>query len=437
MATKEQVVIKRARDEIEKRTGKTPEQLYEEREKRVVDAIALKEPDRVPIFLTGGSFPASYAGLPQSAAFYDADAYREATIKTVLDFEPDMGNFANRGTDSGLAMEALDLKQFLWPGGPLRADQGIQFIDMEMMKENEYDLFLTDPTDFVLRRYLPRAFGALEPLSKLPPLGQSFVATGAFQHMMTSFFAEPGFQKAAKAIYQAVQEQRKFGEWGEEKVSAATGTPPLTYPGGVGGAPYDFMADRLRGMSGIMIDMFKRPEKLHSAMEKILEWRMARAVPADPKKRGRRVSGGALHWGSEAFLTKKQYGTFYWPSWKKTLMASIDLGFVPVPFCEGKFDDRIDHFLELPKGKAFIRFEVIDMVRAKEILGGHLCIGGGVPYSLLCTGSPQEVEEYCKNLIKACKKGGGFILGSPGGIDDAKPANVKAMMDSAKKYGRY
>ena len=32
---KEQEIIKRAKDEIEKRTGKTPEQLYAEREKRI------------------------------------------------------------------------------------------------------------------------------------------------------------------------------------------------------------------------------------------------------------------------------------------------------------------------------------------------------------------------------------------------------------------
>jgi hypothetical protein len=34
--------------QIEERTGKTVEQLYQERDKRVRDAIALKKPDRVP-----------------------------------------------------------------------------------------------------------------------------------------------------------------------------------------------------------------------------------------------------------------------------------------------------------------------------------------------------------------------------------------------------
>jgi uroporphyrinogen-III decarboxylase len=91
----------------------------------------------------------------------------------------------------------------------------------------------------------------------------------------------------------------------------------------------------------------------------------------------------------------------------------------------------------LPKGKVFFHFEKIDMARAKAILGGHLCIAGDVPPALLWGGSPQEVEDYCKNLIKVCGKGGGFMLISASSLDDAKPANVKAMMDSVKKYGRY
>ena len=42
---------------------KTPEQLYEEREKRVNDVIQLKVPDRVPVMSLFGFFQARYAGI--------------------------------------------------------------------------------------------------------------------------------------------------------------------------------------------------------------------------------------------------------------------------------------------------------------------------------------------------------------------------------------
>jgi len=42
--------------------AKTPEELLEERKKRVLDAAALKVPDRVPIFLPISVFGAYFVG---------------------------------------------------------------------------------------------------------------------------------------------------------------------------------------------------------------------------------------------------------------------------------------------------------------------------------------------------------------------------------------
>ena len=43
--------------------SKTSEEICREREKRVMDAIALGKPDRVPIVLLWGGFAARYAGI--------------------------------------------------------------------------------------------------------------------------------------------------------------------------------------------------------------------------------------------------------------------------------------------------------------------------------------------------------------------------------------
>ena len=68
------------------------------------------------------------------------------------------------------------------------------------------------------------------------------------------------------------------------------------------------------------------------------------------------------------------------------------------------------------------------------MLGNQLCIMGDVPSSMLQVGSVGEVEEYCKNLIQVCGKGGGFILTNGSSVDNANPANVKVMCDSVKKF---
>jgi hypothetical protein len=138
---------KKLKADIEQKTGKSTQQLYEEREKRIRDAIALKEPDRVPVSLRMAYFPAKYTGIPTSTAYYDNIGWREAVAKTVVDFEPDMYQMS-AGMSSGAVMEALDPTQTKWPGGPLPGNVSHQAIDVEVMKQDEYDLFLSDPTGF-------------------------------------------------------------------------------------------------------------------------------------------------------------------------------------------------------------------------------------------------------------------------------------------------
>jgi uroporphyrinogen-III decarboxylase len=63
---------------------------------------------------------------------------------------------------------------------------------------------------------------------------------------------------------------------------------------------------------------------------------------------------------------------------------------------------------------------------------------GDVPAVLFRLGTPKDVEKYCMKLIQQVGEGGGFILSSGCSVPvDAKPENVKAMIDTAKKHGVY
>ena len=53
--------------------SESPDELFQEREKRVSDAIQLKVPDRVPIVVMSGFFPAYYSGISCEDAMYDVD----------------------------------------------------------------------------------------------------------------------------------------------------------------------------------------------------------------------------------------------------------------------------------------------------------------------------------------------------------------------------
>ena len=67
----------------------TSEQLYEEREKRILDAIGLREPHRVPVVPLFAFFNCYYSGITPAEAYKDPDKAIGAWRKTILDFEPD------------------------------------------------------------------------------------------------------------------------------------------------------------------------------------------------------------------------------------------------------------------------------------------------------------------------------------------------------------
>ncbi|MFC1928947.1 uroporphyrinogen decarboxylase family protein [Chloroflexota bacterium] len=440
--------LKLFREQIEKRTGKTPEQLYEEREKRVMDTLQLREPDRVPVLTDDLCyFSLRQAGLPASTVYYDPELTWKVFVQATLDFEPDLWRGPRTyAIHSGIALEALDDKQIRWPGGTLPPDVTTQYIERDDMKEDEYDLFITDPTDFMIRRYLARIYGALECLPKIPPLGLRLLKSGFVD--LTTTLSRTEFRKLARVLFKAGKEETKWRQVFDvvEEDLGSLGFPPFLYNfgdvanfGGIGDPPVDYIAVRLRGLRGMVTDMFRQPEKVILACERILEWQLARATPADPTQKWnpRRVGVGTAHYGSDDFMSKKQFETFYWPTWKKLITATIDLGYFPSVFFEGIADERLEYMLELPKGKFSVGFERVNMARAKAILGNHCGIIGGVPIAMLQTASPQEVEEHCKELIKACGKGGGFMLSCCSNLSDAKPANIRAMVDSVVKYGKY
>jgi hypothetical protein len=422
--------VQKLKNRIEQKTGLTAAQLYEEREKRVRDCIELKQPDRVPTWILPD--PVRFCGLPRAAEYYDAANWGQALKYNTLCFEPDlyMGGFGS----SGATWDTLGVKNRLWPGGPLPPDYEYQFIESENMKEDEYDHFLSDPSDFIVRRYLPRIYSNLAPLAKLPPLHTLFNGFEGLLPLLTS----PQFGELARTLSQAGQSlndyRQAMGDLSEEL--AQLGIPAFSQFGGAGGAPFDTVSSFLRGMKGSMLDMYRRPEKLLQLCDALLEQRIKTALPANPQLRGNPKRVGLPLWrGDKSFMSDAQFRKFYWPGLKKALQASIDLGFVPIPVFEATMGDRLECLLELPKGKVIALVHCTDVVKAKEVLQGHTCIIGIGPASLRYA-TPRAVADFYINLIKTCGKGGGFMLNLTFPAQGTTEEMI-AMVDEIKAAGRY
>ncbi len=412
---------------------KTLKQLHREREKRITDTIQLKITDRVPVICGMGYFPANYTGITCAAAYYDYDAWLAAYQKTLQDFQPDM--LYQQGFFPGKALEILNPKQMRWPGHGIDPYQGHQSIEIENMEADEYDLYLKDPSDYMLRIYMSRTSENLEGLRMLPKLSE--VGQGPMgAQVLAVALARP---EVARAIRTLQKTGREINKWRSKmmrfnRMIADMGFPP--YAQGAALAPFDAISHSMRGMKGTMQDMFRQPDKLLEACEHILKLTLERPMP-EPSKLGNIRIFVPLTRGSDDFMSLKHFETFYWPTLKRLLLTLIERGGTPCVFFEGNFTSRLEHLLELPKGKILAHLDTTDIFRAKEILKDHMCIKGNVRSSLLQVGTVQEVKDYCKKLIDVVRKGGGYILSPRSSTERAKPENLKAMIEFTKEYGVY
>jgi len=415
--------------------GKTPQDVYQEREKRLNDAIQLKVPDRVPIAPLFTFFAAKYAGITCQEAMYDYNKLAEVTKKTVVDFDVDVYSNPFGVIAPGPLLDILDDRRFKWPGHGVRINNTFQYVEGEYMTADEYDAFITDPTDYILRTHIPRVLGALEPLKMLSNLpGSAYIGLDI---AFTLPFALPPVAQVLETLTKAGQESLKLVNRQATFSQEMTGLGFPSMFSGVIVCSFDYIGDLYRGTRGIMLDMYRCPDKLLEAIDRITPIIINTAIDTT-KLSGIPRCFIPIHKGIDGFMSLKQFNTFFWPTLKQLMLALIDKDIVPIVLWEGDCTSRLETIADIPKGKAIYWFERTDMDRAKEVLNGQVCIMGLMPSSLLCTGNPQEVRDYTKRLIDVVAKGGGYILNGDVGIpDEAKPENVRAMFDFAREYGVY
>jgi hypothetical protein len=392
----------------------------------------LEEPDRVPVHITGGSMIAYNAGYTLKEVLYDYAKIKPAWIKWLEDYDQDTNDAPPYF--SARAYEILDYKVNKWPGHGLPDTTTLHnFVEQEYMKADEYDLFIKDQFDFGLRCFTPRTWGAFACLENMPSLSSY---QGLPQRLM-GMCLDPAFRKLFKAIDAAAREQFKLQKVVMEcgMLALEMGYPPLM--GGVMLAPFDTVADMLRGTRGSAMDMYRQPEKLLEALEVIVERSRESAVGMANMARSPMVFV-PMHKGADAFMSIKQFEKFYWPTFRKLLLGVINEGCVPMMVIDGSYNDaRLNIIKDLPRSSVVWTMEKTDMFKAKEILGDHACIAGNVTAAQLYTQTPAMIKDYCRKLIEVCGKGGGYILSLGSGIDRCDPANLHAILEARDEYGTY
>jgi Uroporphyrinogen decarboxylase (URO-D) len=408
---------------------------YKARCDRLVTAWDMKVPDRVPINVNAGWWPVNRKGLtPYDAMADKAAEAMECWVEFNQVFQPDAMVGPVLYTTPAAVFEEIDYKLYHWPGHGVAKEASYQYNEKEWMLPEEYDHLISDPSDYMLRAYLPRVVGAFAGFAN---------TTSLFDYIELPFVANQvggwGTPEMADGLERLARASRAVADWRDVMFPTLGKLMAMGWPGYFGGAskaPFDILGDTLRGTREVIIDMYRRPEKVIAACERLvpvaIDWALKR-----PGGIASPVVFLPLHKGADGFMNEEQFHTFYWPTLKAVLLGLIEEGCVPFLFAEGRYGSRLEAIMDLPKGKTIWLFDQTDMARAKQTIGTVACIEGNVPLSLLYAGTVDETVAYVRHLIDVAGEGGGYILDIGAVADSGKDENLRAMIETAKEYGRY
>ena len=403
---------------------------YKERAERLRKTYDLEHPDRIiaDISMGASEFALRRKGLTGKDMIYNHETLREPLLEFHREFQPDTA--VGMLPYPGPSWEILDFNLYIWGGQKLPESQTIQMVEGEYMTGDEYAEFTADPTAFWMKKYLPRAYGALGPMAMLPDFPRISESVDTIDLLVP--FGMPPFQEMLHKMMEAGNELMKMlgivGQTGA--MIAAEGFPSMGM--NIVKTPFDYLGDTLRGTKGILMDMFRRPKELLAACEAYVPI-LVKSIIGACDRMGSPTALYVLHKGADSFMSDEQFKTFYWPTWKEVMLALYEEGITSYLFVEGSYNKRLEYLAEMPEKSLLCHFDQTDMRRVKEMLSDKFIIAGNVPPSLMATGTVDEVRAYCDELVELYADAPGYILSFGCSFEMTTAEKLRAYMDSVKK----
>ncbi len=393
------------------------EHLYEERLKRYVTAMRNEKPDMIPIRPFVAEFTAKYAGFTCQEVAHDYNKAFEAVIKTAKDFQWDaiVPNMVYVWT--GLA-QAVGLRYYGIPGIGIPHTTGFNYIeppeDQAWMRADDYDALIDDPTAFLYNVWLPRVS------TEVSRIGEA-----------STYRNNLSFVKGAMAMLSY------FYAFGPQIARMRTECGTVSAIAGIFKAPFDIIADKLRGYVGLTMDMHTQPDKVLKACEALAPHLChVGLTTADAAKQV--PIGFWMHRGCVPFINPKTFHSHNWPTLKPIIEEFWKHGHQTLFYAEGKWKHHLDSFRELPDRSIVFHCDQDDIFHVHQKLHDKFALSGGVPNILLSFGKPEEVRTFCQRVIKEVARDGGYIMDA-GAImqDDTSIENLRVLTETTRELGMY
>lgn len=378
--------------------------LAQERTQLFEDLFDNKVPKRIPISHNLPiEFCIQYAGKDLWEAQWDNSMLEEIFDKVCQDFISD--------TLPVLAFRFPAFYKLLGARNFVMGSSGfLQHPDVEGMLLEEYDEFIASPLDCIVEKVLPRLYTELDK----DPFTKAMNLTKAF----TAFNDDMG---------------RAVGVYGQ--LIQKYGYASVNMFGGMCEAPFDFVADQLRGFKNITTDVRRVPAKVEAAVEAVTPWMIKMGMQPNPTK----TSATFIPLHMAPYLRGADFERFYWPTFKKTVEGLAEAGIASFLFVEQDWMRFVDYLAELPENTVMM-FEYGDPQLVKEKLGKKHIITGFYPISLLKTGTKEQCVDKAKELIDILAPGGRYFFGfdkSPITLDSVNVDNYRAVLEYVAANGKY
>lgn len=391
--------------------------LYQQRLARYVTAMRNERPDRIPIRPFVAEFTARHAGFTCQEVAHDYRKAFDAAILTAKDYGWDavVPNMVYVWT--GLA-QAIGLRYYGIPGIHIPPTTGFNYIeppeDQAWMRADEYDALIADPTGFLYNVWLPRVSTEVSKLGEPATYRNNLSFVKGGMAMLQYFYA--------------------FGPQIQRLRSEAACVSAIA---GIFKAPFDILADKLRGYIGLTMDMATQPDKVLAACEALMPHLChVGLTTADP---ARQVPIGFwMHRGCVPFVSPATFNSHYWPTLKPIVEEFWKHGHQTLFYAEGKWRHHWNTFRELPERSLVYHCDQDDIFACHQALHDRFALSGGIPNVLLSYGSPDEVRAHCRRIIHEVATPGGYIMDASAIMqNDTHPDNLHALTEVCLQEGIY
>ena len=198
----------------------------------------------------------------------------------------------------------------------------------------------------------------------------------------------------------------------------------------------------LMGIKNFYVSLYKKPDLVDAMFKKVGEINIARFKLAAKTSRKIVAFWGSDDWGyrNGLMISPAMMRRWVFPVHKKMAEIAHSRGSLYILHSCGNLKAIMDDIIDYIKVDAKHSFEdtYLPVTEAKRLYGDRIGLIGGVDMDVLSRRSASEVREYVSHVLKVCKPGGGYCLGSGNSVANYVPLeNYLTMLDVGLEEGWY